>query len=97
MAGVGAVQDVVVHQRREVDQLDDPSSANERFRRRATSAGAEGQQRTKPFAGVGENFADHWPHLWFKYGFLGSEEFLERLEVVFQTCVQRGGHAAMCE
>jgi hypothetical protein len=96
VAGVGAVQDVVMDQRGEVDEFDDASSADEGVAGRAPCAGAERQQGTEAFARVGEDVADHRAHFRFESEFLRREEFLERREVGFKAGVQRGGHAAMC-
>ena len=96
MAGVGTVQDVVMHQRREVDELDDAGSADEGVGGRAPCAGAECQQGTEAFTRVGEYVTDHRAYFRFEREFLRCEEFLERREVSFKAGVQRGGHAAMC-
>jgi hypothetical protein len=96
VAGVGAIQDVVVDERSEVNQLDDAGTANQGVGRRAARAGAEREQRTEAFPRVGEHVADHRAHFRFEREFLRSEEILERREVGFKAGVQRGGHAAMC-
>jgi hypothetical protein len=41
MAGIGAVEDIVVHEGSQVDQFDDAGSADEGLRRRAAGARAE--------------------------------------------------------
>ncbi len=96
MAGVGAVQHVVVDERGEVDQLDDAGATDEGVGGRAAGAGTERQQRTEAFARVREHVADHRTHFRFESEFLRREEFLERREMGFKAGVQRGGHAAMC-
>ena len=96
VAGVGAVQDVVVDERSEVNQLDYAGTANQGIRRRAARAGTEREQRTEAFPRVGEHVADHRAHFWFEREFLRREEIFERREVGFKAGVQRGGHAAMC-
>jgi hypothetical protein len=96
MPGIGAVEDIVVHEGGQVDQFDDAGPADEGIGRRAAGAGAEGEQRTEPLARVGEHVTDHRSHFRFEREFLRREEFLERREVGFKAGVQRGGHAAMC-
>ena len=83
VAFVSAVEDVVMHQRREVDQLHDSRAANERLGGGAAGAGAEGQERTKAFAGVGEDLAHHRADLRLEGGLLRPQERLQGGEVRF--------------
>ena len=83
MTGVGAVEDVVVHQRRQVDQFDDAGSVDQGGGRRAAGAGAEGEQRAEALARVGEHVADHRTDLRLERQLLRREELLEGREMGF--------------
>jgi hypothetical protein len=96
VAGVGAVEDVVMDERGEVDELDDARAAHQGGRQRTAGARAEGEERPKALARVGEHVADHRTDLWFEREFLRREELLESREMRFKADVQRGGHVAMC-
>jgi len=87
VTGVGSVQDVVMDERGEVHEFDDAGPADERFGRRTAGAGAEGEQRAEPLAGMGEHVAYHRADLRFENEFLRREEFLQRSEVGFKSGV----------
>ena len=96
VARIGAVEDVVMDQRGEVDEFDDAGAADQGGRGRAAGARAEGEERTESLAGMGEHVADHRADFGFEREFLLREEMLEGREMGFKADVQRGGHAAMC-
>jgi hypothetical protein len=96
VARVGAVKDVVVDQRGEVDQLDDAGAADQGGRRRAAGARAESEEGAEALARMGEHVADHRADFGFEREFLLREELLEGREMDFKAGVQRRGHAAIC-
>ena len=53
MALIGAVEDVVMDQRGQVDKFDDTRATDECIAGRAAGAGGENQQRAETLAGVG--------------------------------------------
>ena len=83
MTGVGAVKDIVVDQRGQVDQFDDAGAAHQGGGRRAAGARAESEERAEALARMGEHVADHRADLRLEREFLRREELLEGREMGF--------------
>jgi hypothetical protein len=83
MARIGAIEDVVVHQRGEVDQFDDAGAADQGGGRRTAGACAESEQWAETLARMGEHVAHHRTDLRFEREFLRREELLEGREMGF--------------
>jgi hypothetical protein len=77
------VQDVVMHERGEVDELDDGRPSDQVDGGTDASTRAEREERAEALAGVGEDFAHHRPDFGFEASLLFREERLEGREVRF--------------
>jgi len=74
MALIGAVEDVVMDQRGQVDKFDDTRATDECIAGWPACSRGENQQRAKTFARVSEHLADHGPQFRLKNGLLGVKK-----------------------